>query len=133
MNCHTADHLASDSDAEIDWIAKYQLRTITVRKALEYINNYSLAATAKDCSIMITLYPTSDVGNDNNGADNSSGTIADGRWRYRVAIIDTDKKQPDHIPHYYRLDQKIVNNFIDLLKHESSFVSSRPEGYCGKQ
>lgn len=116
------------SDAEIDWIAKNQIRTITVRKALDYINNYSLAATAKDCSIMITLYPTSDASNDNISADNSSGTIAQGKWRYRVAIIDTDKKQPDHIPHYYRMDQKIVNNFADLLKHESSSVSTRLEG-----
>jgi len=93
------------------------LRTITVRKALEYINNYSLAATAKDCSIMITLFSNSNK--EVKFTDDSHGTIADGRWCYRVAIIDTDKKQPEHIPHYYHMDQKIVNNFIDLVKHET--------------
>eukprot|EP01102_Stenamoeba_stenopodia_P019052 TRINITY_DN7088_c0_g1_i1.p1 TRINITY_DN7088_c0_g1~~TRINITY_DN7088_c0_g1_i1.p1 ORF type:complete len:500 (-),score=106.67 TRINITY_DN7088_c0_g1_i1:11-1354(-) len=114
------------SGEERDWIVTKQLQTMTIRRALEHINNYSLAATAKDCSIMITLYPINEAPPVIVSSSDSHGVIANGKWGYRVAIIDTDKKQPNHIPHYHHLDKKIINNFTDLLNHDQSLSSLVP-------
>ncbi len=82
-----------------------------------YIENFLVAATAKDCSFMISLVPVpfsvlerlklSDFSLNHL----SSATVEFARcaFVYRISVTDLDRKQMENIPMYYKLDQEIVS------------------------
>ncbi|KAI9096170.1 inositol-pentakisphosphate 2-kinase [Phlyctochytrium arcticum] len=75
----------------------------------QIINEFMLAATLKDVSIMCTIWsddaPTDDTSATSNGL---SGDRHEPKLRYALHVLDIDLKQRSKIPSYYELDQTIV-------------------------
>jgi len=94
-------------------------------RCFRIIKDFLLAASLKDCSIMITLvkYP----GRNYDGALEPtwstltvpSGGGADICFYYRVAVIDVDPKPLRNIPKYATMDRTITQNAMSVA--ESSF------------
>ncbi|XP_068170912.1 inositol-pentakisphosphate 2-kinase [Antennarius striatus] len=76
----------------------------SVEYAVTKIHQHRVAMTVKDCSIMITLVPSSEEEGDEDGP----------RWRndFLVSILDLDPKPFDNIPFQLRLDQEIVSCYL---------------------
>lgn len=74
-----------------------------VQRILEYV----LSMTFKDCSILMSLYPYD--------PDLPVVEVDGTRYAYAIKVIDTDMKKVSKIPHWYGLDQKIVQN---ALQHD---------------
>jgi len=72
-----------------------------------------MAATAKDCSVMMTIMPIpkSDT-NDNGGMSIVEVDNCVYNYIYRLSVVDLDPKSAENIPPYYSLDQKIVDHFL---------------------
>lgn len=75
------------------------------------VHQYRAAMTAKDCSIMITLMPTAEEDDDQQGLCPllSSRTLS-----FSVAVLDLDPKPFESVPRQLRLDQKIVNGYLRI-------------------
>ncbi|KAM9860257.1 inositol-pentakisphosphate 2-kinase [Aulostomus maculatus] len=89
----------------------------SVDYAVAKVHQYRVAMTAKDCSIMVTLVPSSDEEEDDEGLFGqrrirdflSSRPPA---FSYLISILDLDPKPFDSIPCQLRLDQKIVSYYL---------------------
>lgn len=105
--------------------------------AVAAVQRFLVAASAKDCSIMMSLRES--TGPTGTGAGDSLGAAAPprphslwspaarmqqrrrggmvcepatGRWfEYSVTVVDVDPKSPEKIPHYLRLDRRILECF----------------------
>ena len=83
------------------------------------IKDFLLAASLKDCSIMITMVYSNIKKNDeniqliNNNWKMLSINDTD-RIYFRVAIIDVDQKIPTNIPKYALLDERIITNALQV-------------------
>ncbi|XP_029907811.1 inositol-pentakisphosphate 2-kinase [Myripristis murdjan] len=75
----------------------------SVEFAVAKVHQYRVAMTAKDCSIMVTLVPSSEEEEDDEGLPGFSSS---------VSILDLDPKPFDSVPRQLRLDQKIVSYFL---------------------
>ena len=74
-------------------------------QALAVLRDYLIAATAKDCSIMIAFR------NDEKNAVHSCGErieAAGSTWSFRVAIVDLDMKSLQKLDTHMHLDQQIL-------------------------
>mgnify|MGYP001027156659 FL=1 len=59
------------------------------------ISAFLLATTLKDCSVMITLSPTTTAAMSNE----------------RVTIVDVDPRSPTRIPKYLEQDQELIREY----------------------
>ncbi|XP_078139987.1 inositol-pentakisphosphate 2-kinase [Centroberyx gerrardi] len=75
----------------------------SVEFALAKVQQYRVAMTAKDCSIMVALVPSSEEEEEDEGPPGFSCS---------VSILDLDPKPCDSIPRQLRLDQKIVSFYL---------------------
>jgi hypothetical protein len=104
--------------------ALQHLLSLNSAAACEAVRNYLISATAKDCSIMITLAPFTVHAVDSDmhsicceQRDPCVGAIAPGvgaeqHFRYKVAIVDLDMKPLTKIYEHFDLDQEIVENAL---------------------
>lgn len=85
----------------------------TVAFALTKVQQYRVAMTAKDCSIMIALSPClQDASSDQRPIVPSSRS----RFAFSVSVLDLDLKPYESIPHQYKLDSKIVNYYSKAVR-----------------
>ncbi|KAF6327458.1 inositol-pentakisphosphate 2-kinase [Rhinolophus ferrumequinum] len=85
----------------------------TVAFALTKVQQYRVAMTAKDCSIMIALSPClQDASSDQRPVVPSSRS----RFAFSVSVLDLDLKPYESIPHQYKLDSKIVNYYSKAVR-----------------
>ncbi|XP_068940539.1 inositol-pentakisphosphate 2-kinase isoform X1 [Petaurus breviceps papuanus] len=81
----------------------------TLAYALTKVQQYRVAMTAKDCSIMIALSPClQDECSDQRPVIPSSRA----RFTFSVSVLDLDLKPYESIPHQHRLDGKIVSYYL---------------------
>ncbi|XP_053325591.1 inositol-pentakisphosphate 2-kinase [Spea bombifrons] len=81
----------------------------SVEYAVTKIQQYRVAMTAKDCSIMIALSPTTqEECFDQRSAIKSSRSS----FKYSVSILDLDLKPYENIPYQYNRDCKIVGHYL---------------------
>ncbi|KAJ0050303.1 hypothetical protein NL108_015989 [Boleophthalmus pectinirostris] len=73
----------------------------SVEYAAAKVHQYRAAMTAKDCSIMITLMPTTEE----DDAQQRS-------FSFSVSVLDLDPKPFESVPRQLRLDQKVVNGYL---------------------
>ena len=74
---------------------------------LEILRDYLLAATAKDCSILITLQVFSD--SPRPGFHGVVGLpLCHNSVQYKVAVVDLDMKSSAKIPLHYVLDSQLT-------------------------
>ncbi|XP_010834292.1 PREDICTED: inositol-pentakisphosphate 2-kinase isoform X2 [Bison bison bison] len=93
----------------------------TVAFALTKVQQYRVAMTAKDCSIMIALSPClQDASSDQRPVVPSSRS----RFAFSVSVLDLDLKPYKSIPHQYKLDSKIVNYYLKTVHAKDATVMS---------
>ncbi|KAM4652716.1 inositol-pentakisphosphate 2-kinase [Discoglossus pictus] len=81
----------------------------SVGYAVTKIQQYRVAMTAKDCSIMIALSPAvqEECFDPRSVIKTSRSTLT-----YSVSILDLDLKPYENIPHQYKRDCKIINHYL---------------------
>uniref|UniRef100_A0A8C6N469 Inositol-pentakisphosphate 2-kinase n=1 Tax=Mus spicilegus TaxID=10103 RepID=A0A8C6N469_MUSSI len=93
----------------------------TVAFALTKVQQYRVAMTAKDCSIMIALSPClQGTSSDQRPVIPSSRS----RLAFSVSVLDLDLKPYESIPHQYKLDSKIVNYYSKTVHAKDDTVRS---------
>lgn len=94
------------------------LHSLPLDESLGIVRNYLIAATAKDCSLMLSFTPR-DGGN--LGPPRSSVYLesTNQSFDYKVNFIDLDMKPLKKMEHYYQLDQKIASCYIENKKENA--------------
>ncbi|OVA00539.1 Inositol-pentakisphosphate 2-kinase [Macleaya cordata] len=91
------------------------LHSISLEESINIVKDYLIAATAKDCSLMISFRPREDgdkVSSYSTVCLESTNQIFD----YKAYFIDLDMKPLKKMVHYYELDQKIVSCYTKMEK-----------------
>ena len=101
---HKLDINDQKQNSELDSLLEYQI--------IDLIENFLLAATAKDCSIMITLLPVKKSSNLTPTLPFVNLSNSKYMYYYRIALVDLDKKTEDKIPYYYNLEQIISQTYL---------------------
>ncbi|XP_063796785.1 inositol-pentakisphosphate 2-kinase [Pseudophryne corroboree] len=93
----------------------------SVEYAVTKIQQYRVAMTAKDCSIMIALSPVVE-----EECFESRPVIKASRssFMYSVSILDLDLKPYENIPHQYKRDSKIVNHYLKSTQTRDEVATS---------
>ncbi|WOK99990.1 hypothetical protein Cni_G08702 [Canna indica] len=94
------------SDSELRQYA--DLHSLPLERSLKIVREYLIAATAKDCSLMISFRPTED-GHTASNFDSIFLSSSNRSYDYKAYFIDLDLKPLKKMVYYYQLDQKIVN------------------------
>ncbi|KAK8988986.1 hypothetical protein V6N11_030357 [Hibiscus sabdariffa] len=92
------------------------LHSIPLDESLKIVKDYLIAATAKDCSLMISFRPKEDGLPSHNTVYLES---TDQVFEYKVNFIDLDLKPLKKMEAYYELDKKIVSCYSQMLKTEN--------------
>ncbi|XP_010539888.1 PREDICTED: inositol-pentakisphosphate 2-kinase isoform X2 [Tarenaya hassleriana] len=91
------------------------MHSVPLDESLNIVKNYLIAATAKDCSLMISFRPT-----DAEHLGSSHSTLylesTNQAFDYKVHFIDLDLKPLKKIEDYYELDKKIVARYLEIMK-----------------
>ncbi|KAJ7424725.1 Inositol-pentakisphosphate 2-kinase [Willisornis vidua] len=93
----------------------------TVAFALTKVQQYRIAMTAKDCSIMIALSPCLQ---DECSEQRSVVLTSKSRFTFSVSVLDLDLKPYESIPHQYKLDGEIVNYYLKNVQAKDDSVMS---------
>ncbi|XP_010210590.1 PREDICTED: inositol-pentakisphosphate 2-kinase [Tinamus guttatus] len=93
----------------------------TVAFALTKVQQYRIAMTAKDCSIMIALSPCL---RDECSEQRPVVLTSKSRFTFSVSVLDLDLKPYESIPHQYKLDGKIVNYYLKNVQAKDDPVMS---------
>ncbi|KAF7249709.1 Inositol-pentakisphosphate 2-kinase [Varanus komodoensis] len=93
----------------------------TVAYALTKVQQYRVAMTAKDCSIMIALSPCQQ---DECSAERPVVLTSKSRFTFSVSVLDLDLKPYESIPHQYKLDGKIVSYYLKNTQAKDDSVMS---------
>ncbi|XP_010254762.1 PREDICTED: inositol-pentakisphosphate 2-kinase-like isoform X2 [Nelumbo nucifera] len=93
----------------------HSLHSISLEESLKIVRDYLVAATAKDCSFMISFRPRED-----GDPSLSHRTVClepiNQNFDYKVNFIDLDLKPLKKMLYYYELDQKIVSCYNQMNK-----------------
>eukprot|EP00118_Oscarella_pearsei_P017476 m.173636 g.173636 ORF g.173636 m.173636 type:complete len:83 (+) comp39095_c0_seq54:8382-8630(+) len=76
------------------------------------IERYLLAATAKDCSIMIAIRPQTSPCDVKADEGDLKASVT---YQYSVAVVDLDPKGIWRVKKYYEEDKEIVEAFTQSL------------------
>ncbi|KAJ8772517.1 hypothetical protein K2173_027694 [Erythroxylum novogranatense] len=92
------------------------LHSIPMDESLKILKNFLIAATAKDCSLMITFRPRED----DLGSVQSSVYLqsTDQNFDYKVNFIDLDLKPLRKMVDYYELDKRVLSYYTSAVKME---------------
>ncbi|CAK7346330.1 unnamed protein product [Dovyalis caffra] len=93
------------------------LHSIRMDESLKIVKDYLIAATAKDCSLMISFRPTKggELGSPYSHVHLQSTNQS---FNYKVNFIDLDLKPLKKMEGYFELDKKIVNFYTQMLEME---------------
>ncbi|KAL2901098.1 Inositol-pentakisphosphate 2-kinase [Bienertia sinuspersici] len=93
------------------------LHSIPIEESLKIVRDYLIAATTKDCSLMISFQPRQDDDPESHYRSiylNSTNQ----RFDVKAFFIDLDMKPLEKMEFYYQLDQNIVNFYKRMGKVE---------------
>ncbi|XP_020425159.1 inositol-pentakisphosphate 2-kinase [Prunus persica] len=93
------------------------LHSISLDESLKIVKDFLIAATAKDCSLMISFRPRKD-GNTGSPYNNLYLESSNQFFDYKVNFIDLDLKQLKKMEEYYELDKKIVTYYNRMVETE---------------
>lgn len=111
-------------------LEKYSsLHAISLEESVKIVRDYLIAATAKDCSLMISFRPRED-----DDPESHYRTICldstKQRFDVKAYFIDLDMKPLEKMEFYYELDQKIVKCYKQMVKVERGAAKTGTiEGY----
>lgn len=91
------------------------LHSIPFDESLKIVKNFLIAATAKDCSLMVSFRPR--VGEDAGSSyKNIYLESTKQAFDYKVYFIDLDLKSLTKMEDYYELDKNIVSCYTETIK-----------------
>ncbi|KAL9394991.1 hypothetical protein Peur_014276 [Populus x canadensis] len=90
------------------------LHSIHMDESLKIVKDYLIAATAKDCSLMISFRPTED-GEFGSPYSHVYLQSTNQSFNYKVNFIDLDLRPLKKMEDYYELDKKILNSYSRIL------------------
>ncbi|KAL5557996.1 hypothetical protein UlMin_034207 [Ulmus minor] len=93
------------------------LHSISLDESLKTVKDFFIAATAKDCSLMISFRLTEE-GNIGPSYNNVYLESTSQTFDYKANFIDLDLKALKNMEEYYRRDQKIVSCYTQMVKAE---------------
>lgn len=103
------------------------LHSLPFEKSLKIIRDYLIAATAKDCSLMISFRPV-EGGSTASGYDSVFLESSYQSFDYKAHFVDLDRKPLEKMVHYHELDQKIVNFYTKSKDLGGSACDSTTQG-----
>ncbi|KAK2446420.1 Inositol-pentakisphosphate 2-kinase [Trifolium repens] len=91
------------------------LHSASLDESLRIVKDYLIAATVKDCSLMICFRPSKkwDSGSLSNNVYLESTKQT---FDFKAYFIDLDMKRMSKMEEYYELDKKIVSCYIEMIK-----------------
>ncbi|CAK8569024.1 unnamed protein product [Lathyrus sativus] len=91
------------------------LHSASLDESLRIVKDYLIAATSKDCSLMICFRPSKEV---NLGSVWSNVYLESTKqtFDFKVHFIDLDLKRMSKMEEYYELDKKIVSCYRKMIK-----------------
>ncbi|XP_007951203.1 inositol-pentakisphosphate 2-kinase [Orycteropus afer afer] len=95
----------------------------TLAYALTKVQQYRVAMTAKDCSIMIALSPCLQ---DESPGQRPIVPSSKSRLAFSVSVLDLDLKPYESIPHQYTLDGKIVSYYSKAMRAMDTAAATPP-------
>lgn len=93
------------------------LHQIPVNESLKILKDYLVAATAKDCSLMISFKQRED-GDTGSSFSNVYLESTNQSFDFKVHFVDLDLKPLKKMEEYYELDKKIVTNYTQMIQTE---------------
>lgn len=113
--------LACKTSSDPDLLHRYSsLHALSLKESIKMVRDYLIAATAKDCSLMISFRSVEDRG---DSEFNFLFLESSYQWfDCKISFIDLDMKPLQKMVYYFELDQKIVNFYT---KHKQNV-----ENYC---
>ncbi|KAL6011382.1 Inositol-pentakisphosphate 2-kinase [Asimina triloba] len=89
--------------------------SLSLDESLKIVREYLIAATAKDCSLMLSFQPRKDG---ESASKNSSVFLgsANQHFDYKAFFIDLDRKPLKKMVYYYELDQKVLSCYAQMKK-----------------
>eukprot|EP01018_Ginkgo_biloba_P008467 Gb_08527 [translate_table: standard] len=119
-NTQNAGKIMSDESMNAHTREDYSyLHSLSMEESRNIVRDYLIAATAKDCSLMLTFQPLPDdftTGNSHDGSNVVYLPSTKQVFRYKACYIDLDLKPLKRMVHYYKLDQNIVSYYIKYMK-----------------
>ncbi|XP_010940105.1 inositol-pentakisphosphate 2-kinase IPK1 isoform X3 [Elaeis guineensis] len=103
------------------------LHSFPLDKSLKILRDYLIAATAKDCSLMISFRPVQG-GSAASGYNSIFLESSNQNFEYKAYFIDLDMKPLEKMVHYYELDQKIVIFYMKSKDLGGSLCDSITQG-----
>lgn len=101
---------SANCDENINNGSIYTINDLSIASELDSLTKFLIAASANDCSIMISFQEVL------NGSPKDLSCFEDvltGKvYKYSIAIVDLDQKDSDRIPKYYKEYQDIVDNYL---------------------
>ncbi|XP_022769023.1 inositol-pentakisphosphate 2-kinase-like [Durio zibethinus] len=96
------------------------LHSIPLDESLKIVKDYLIAATAKDCSLMISFRPKED-GDLRSGSSHNAVYLGSTNqvFEYKVYFIDLDLKPLKKMEDYYELDKKILSCYSVKTEHKA--------------
>ncbi|KAK6784370.1 hypothetical protein RDI58_017825 [Solanum bulbocastanum] len=91
------------------------LHSISMEESLKIVRDYLIAATAKDLSMIISFRPR-EAGNVESPYNIVSLESTNQSFDYKASFIDLDLKPLERMEYYYKLDQQIVNCYVQMVK-----------------
>ncbi|KAJ7523133.1 hypothetical protein O6H91_18G039100 [Diphasiastrum complanatum] len=85
-----------------------QLHSLSVEEKKKIIRDFLIAATAKDCSIILALQPVSSFTDERSII---CCPVTKQQYFYKMFFLDLDLKRLKKLPFYHELDQKIVSYY----------------------
>jgi len=114
-------HVATDDGEDDQHIAaqKQQIESLSEQEACKILQNYLISSTARDCGVIIALQKIQRDGDNEEEIESDTGVpqtemavgrikVRDCDVRYRVTVIDLDRKALEKIPKHYELDQALM-------------------------
>ncbi|ONK77818.1 uncharacterized protein A4U43_C02F11010 [Asparagus officinalis] len=95
------------------------LHSLSLEESLKIVREYLIAATAKDCSLMLS-FRHADVGATETDSSSIFLKSCGLSFEYKVNFLDLDLKPLNKMVYYYELDQKIVNYYTNKILTEES-------------
>eukprot|EP00249_Psilotum_nudum_P019133 c27112_g1_i1 orf=384-1436(-) len=96
-----------EGNALFDWLS-----SLTLEDCRRVVRDYLIAATAKDCSIMIT-FKQLPIGTTVDDDFTQTYCLENGQnFCSKISFLDLDLKPLKKMPYYYMLDQEIVKSYM---------------------